>query len=165
MKSMNVRKTLVSALLIGSMTVTACAMADPQGAHGPYGMSSGMMGGFNMDLNMMSGYGSGYNMGSGMMGSFVARSDLNLTAEQRSKIGKIQEDVRHMHWDLMGKIQDEQVQMTEQFNSDKPDDAALSKSYRKVSELRHQMFDLSLSARSQIDAVLTKDQREKQKHG
>ena len=41
----------------------------------------------------------------------------------------------------------------------------MSKSYRKMSEFRHQMFDLSLSARKQIDAVLTKEQREKQRPG
>jgi len=53
--------------------------------------------------------------------------------------------------------------MNEQFSAQTRDDAALSKSYRKMSDLRHQMFDLSLSAQKQIDAVLTKEQREKLK--
>jgi len=65
----------------------------------------------------------------------------------------------------MGQMQDEQAQMNEQYYSDNRDDAALSKSYRKMSELRHQMFDLSLSVQKQIDAVLTRQQREKQKRG
>ena len=65
----------------------------------------------------------------------------------------------------MGKMQDEQSQMNEQYYSDQRDDATLSKSYRKMSDLRHQMFDLSLSAQTQIDAVLTKEQREKLKRG
>jgi Spy/CpxP family protein refolding chaperone len=99
------------------------------------------------------------------MGNYAPRADLNLTTEQRSKIGKIQESVRRKHWDLMGKMQDEQAQMNEQYNSDNRDDAAISKSFRKISEFRHEMFDLSLSAQSQIDAVLTKEQREKQRHG
>ncbi len=34
-----------------------------------------------------------------------------------------------------------------------------------MSELRQQMFDLSLSAQKQIDAVLTKEQRDKMKRG
>ena len=42
----------------------------------------------------------------------------------------------------MGKMQDERSQMNEQYNADPRDDAALSKSYRKMSELRQQMFDL-----------------------
>ena len=81
-------------------------------------------------------------MGSGMMGGYGSRADLHLTSEQRSKIAKIQDDVRRKHWDLMGKMQDERSQMNEQYNADPRDDAALSKSYRKMSELRQQMFDL-----------------------
>ena len=53
----------------------------------------------------------------------------------------------------------------QQCDSDQRDDAPLSKSYRNISELRHQMFDLSLSARRQIDSVLTKEEREKLGHG
>lgn len=97
--------------------------------------------------------------------SLVRRADLKLTAEQRGKIAKIQNDVRRKHLELMGKMQDEQAQMGEQYNSVQRDDAALSKSYRNMSELRHQMFDLSLSARKQNDAVPTRDQRDKVKHG
>ena len=123
------------------------------------------MGGYGMGPGMMDGQGRGYGMGSGMMGGYGSRADLNLTAEQRGKIAKIQNDVRRKHWELMGKMQDEQSQMSEQYYSDQRDDAALSKSYRKMSELRHQMFDLSLSARRQIDAVLTTEQRDKIKHG
>lgn len=170
MKLINLRKTFCTALLIGGTIVASSAIADqPQGAYGPYGMGAGMMGGYGssygMGPGMMGDYGSGYGMGPGMMGNYAPRSDLNLTVEQRSKIGKIQESVRRKHWDLMGKMQDEQAQMNEQYNSDKRDDAAISKSFRKMSEFRHEMFDLSLSAQSQIDAVLTKEQREKQRHG
>jgi len=185
MKSMNLRKTLSAAVLIGGTVMAASALADPpQGAYGPgYGMGPGMMGGYGPGYGtgpgmmggygpgygtgpgMMGGYGPDYGMSSGMMGGYLSRSDLNLTAEQRSKIAKIQNDVRRKHWELMGKMQDEQAQMNEQYYSDQRDDAALSKSYRKMSDLRHEMFDLSLSAQKQIDAVLTKQQRDKLKGG
>ena len=36
---------------------------------------------------------------------------------------------------------------------------------QEVTRLRQQMFDLSLSARRQIDAVLTQEQRDKLKRG
>jgi len=185
MKRMNLRKTLSAAVLIGGTVMAASALADPpQGAYGPgYGMGPGMMGGYGPGYGtgpgmmggygpgygtgpgMMGGYGPDYGMSSGMMGGYLSRSDLNLTAEQRSKIAKIQNDVRRKHWELMGKMQDEQAQMNEQYYSDQRDDAALSKSYRKMSDLRHEMFDLSLSAQKQIDAVLTKEQRDKLKGG
>lgn len=167
MKHMNLRKALGVGILMGGTVVAAGANANPpHGNFGPdYGMGPGMMGGYGMGPGMMGGQGSGYGMGPGMMDGYASRADLNLTAEQRSKIAKIRNDVRRKHWDLMGKMQDEQAQMNEQYNSDLRDDAPLSKSYREMSELRQQMFDLSLSARRQIDAVLTQEQRDKLKRG
>jgi len=162
MKRMNLRKTLSAAALIGATTVGASALADPP--QGAYGMGPGMMGGM-MGAGMMGGHGAGYSMGPGMMSGYGPEADLNLTAEQRGKIAKIRDDARRKQWDLMGKMHDERSQMNELYYSDKRDDNALSKSYRKMSELRNQMFDLSLSARKQIDAVLTQEQRDKLKRG
>jgi len=148
MTHMNLRKTFSAAALIGATLLTANAMADP--AQGPYyqgyGMGSGMMG--------------GYGMGPGMMGGYGFGAALNLTAEQRSQITKIQNELRQKHWELMGKMQDEQFQMRELYASDNRDDAALSNSFRKMSELRQEMFDQLLSAQKQVDAVLTKEQRD-----
>ncbi len=178
MKSMNLRKSLGAAVLIGGTIVGASALADPPqdayghgygmggGMMGSYGMGGdGMMGGYGTGPGMIGGQGRGYGMGAGMMSGYGSRADLHLTAEQRSKVAKIQDDVRRKHWDLMGKMQDEQSQMNEQYNADPRDDAALSKSYRKMSELRQQMFDLSLAAQKQMDTVLTAEQREKLKRG
>ena len=171
MKRMNLRKTFSGAALIGAMIVATTALADPpQGGYGPgYGMGPGMMGsygqGYGVGPGMMGGYGPDYGMVPGVMGGYGTGADLNLSAEQRSKIAKIQNDVRRKHWEIMGKMQDEQALMNEQYYSDQRDDAALSKSYRKMSDLRQQMFDLSLSAQKQIDAVLTKEQRDKMKRG
>src|SRR4026209_2648555 len=121
MKSMNLRSTLSCAALIGTMIMTTTALADPpQGGYGPgYGMGPGMMGnfgpGYNMGPGMMGGFGPDYGMGSGTLGGHATRSDLNLGAEQRSKIAKIQNDVRRKHWEIMGQMQDEQALMNEQF--------------------------------------------------
>ncbi len=173
MKRMNIRKTLGAAVLIAGTVVGASALADPpQDAYGHgcgmggYGMGGdGMMGGYGMGPGMMDGQGRGLGMGSGMMGGYGGQADLHLTAEQRSKIAKIQDNVRRKHWDLMGKMQDEQSQIREQFNAEPRDDAALGKSYRKMLELRQQMFESSLAAQKEMDAVLTAEQREKMRHG
>ena len=186
MKHINLRKTLSIATLVSATFVGANALADPpQGAYGQgcgmgpgmmgSGMASGMMGSGMMGPGMMGGQGSGYGMGPGMMGGsgrgpgmmggYGPAADLNLTAEQRGKISKIRNDARRKRWDLMGKMQDERSQMQELYSLDKRDDAALSKSYRAMSELRNQMFDLSLSAQKQIDAVLTQEQSDKLKRG
>jgi len=75
-------------------------------------------------------------------------------------VGKIQNDTRSKQWEFMGKIHEEQNRLFDLSNADTPDDAAISKSYKKLSELRQQMFDNSLAARKQIDGVLSKEQRE-----
>ena len=154
MKRINPRMLLGAALFMGGATVAASALADPAPSANPpgpgYGAASGMMNPAFCPA-----------MGSDMTGGFVARADLNLTAEQRRRIAKIEANLRHAHWDLMGKIQDQESQMNEQFNSEQRDDAALSKSFRNISDLRNQMFDLSLHAETEVDAVLTEEQRAK----
>jgi Spy/CpxP family protein refolding chaperone len=186
MKYMNLRKTASIVILMCGATAAANALADPPGdgyGHG-FGMGSSMMGGYGMPSDgMMCGYGmssggmmGGYDMRGGtMMGGYGvidgdgnghgSRVDLHLTSEQRGKIGKIQEGVRRQHWNLMGKMQDEQSQMNERYNADPRDDAALGKSYRKMSDLRQEMFELSLAAQKQMDGVLTAEQRDKMKRG
>ena len=152
MKRNNPRMLLGAALFVGGATAAVHALADPApGAIPPdYSAASAMM-----DPAYCAG------IGSDMTGGFVPRPDLNLTAEQRRRIAKIEASLRHAHWDLMGKIQDQESQMSEQFNLEPRNDAALSKSYRNISDLRNQMFDLSLHTETEIDAVLTEEQRAK----
>ena len=182
MKRMNLRKSLRAAVLMSGALLGTSALAEPP--HGAYGSGYGMGGmmpgygpGYGMGAGTMGGYGggAGYGMGPEMMGGYGAdygmtrrydrESALDLNAEQRGKITKIRDDVRRKHWALMGEMQDEQSQMNDQYRSDARDDAALSAGYRRMSELRQQMYDLSLSAQRQIDTVLTKEQREKMRHG
>lgn len=140
------------------------------GGYGPgmmygYGMGPGMMygygPGYGMGPGMMWGYGHGYGMGPGMMWGYGpgygggAGPALNLSDEQRSKIGKIQEDLWRKQWELMGKMQEEYAR-----GSDADDDAAAQKTYKNIADLRQKMFNNSLAARKQMDAVLTKEQRE-----
>ncbi len=148
MTHMILRKALGAAALIGASLVAANAMADPtqEMYYQGYGMGPGMMG--------------GYGMGPGMMGGYGLGAALDLTAEQRGQIAKIWDELRQKHWEQMGKMQSEQLKMRELFATNGSDDAALSKAFRQMSELRQEMFDQMLSARKQVDAVLTKEQRE-----
>lgn len=176
MTHMILRKALGAAALIGASLAAANAMADPtqEMYYQGYGMGPGMMGGYGMGqgmgygmaLGMMRGYGmgpgmmGGYGMGPGMMGGYGLGAALDLTAEQRGQIAKIWDELRQKHWEQMGKMQSEQLKMRELFATNGSDDAALSKAFRQMSELRQEMFDQMLSARKQVDAVLTKEQRE-----
>lgn len=93
MKRMNLRKTMSAMVLIGATMMAASAMADqPQGAYG-----------HAMMVAYGQGYGQnqGYGMGARMMGDYGSQFNVNLSAEQRGKIAKTQEDARRKQWELM----------------------------------------------------------------
>jgi len=85
---------------------------------------------------------------------------LNFTDDQREKITKIQEGLSTKHWDLMGKTQEQQFQIRGLLASGKADDAAIGKAYKNLEKLRQQMWASGADAQKQMDAVLTKSQRE-----
>jgi Spy/CpxP family protein refolding chaperone len=140
--------------------------APPYGGWGPgYGMGPGMMGGYGM--GMMGGYGmgpgmmGGYGMGPGMMGGCGPQGIPDLTAEQRSKINKIQDDTRKKHWELMGQMMDEQARLRDLYDAPKQDSAAISNSQKKINELQRRMYESSADAHKRMEGVLSKEQKEK----
>jgi protein CpxP len=118
------------------------------------GMGPGMMG-QGMGPGMMSGM-----MGPGMMYGADRYASLDLSAEQRSKISAIQEQLWRKRWDLMGKMHEERYHMHRLMSGAVTDDAAARKAYQAMADARKQMFDAMLDARKHIDALLTKEQRE-----
>jgi Spy/CpxP family protein refolding chaperone len=138
------------------------------GMMGGYGMGPGMMGGYGMGPGMMGGYGmgmgmGGYGMGPGMMGGYgMGPHGLSdLSAEQRTKITKIQDETRKKHWDLMGQAMDEQARLRDMYDAPKRDTAAISNAHKKISELQRRMYETSADAHKRMEAVLTKEQQEK----
>jgi protein CpxP len=118
------------------------------------GMGPGMMG-QGMGPGMMSGM-----MGPGMMYGADRYASLDLSAEQRSKISAIQEQLWRKRWDLMGKMHEERYHMHRLMSGAVTDDAAARKAYQAMADAHKQMFDAMLDARKHIDALLTKEQRE-----
>lgn len=127
------------------------------------GMGPGMMGGYG-------GYGGyrGYGgMGPGMMGGYGRYggygwgSELGLSQEQLAKINRIHDDTRRAHWALMGQIMDQQAKLRDLYEAPQRDNAAIEKAEKDFAQLRQQMYDASIAAHRQIEAVLTKEQRDK----
>jgi Spy/CpxP family protein refolding chaperone len=173
MKSfLRISSVVMAASLFG--VVSNLAAADPpsdwpnnmgpgmMGGYGPgYGMGPGMMGGYGPGYGgMMGGYGPGYGMGPGMRGWGNYR-DLNLSAEQESKITQIRQEMRVKQWPLMGQMMDAQDRLQELYDADKQDSAAIDKQYKVVDVLRRQMVDNAVDAHNRINNILTKEQREK----
>ncbi|MGE5102601.1 MAG: Spy/CpxP family protein refolding chaperone [Deltaproteobacteria bacterium] len=121
------------------------------GMMGDYG--PGMMGGYGP--GMMGGYGRGMMPGYG--GSL---SQFDLTADQQEKIEKIREDARERNWTTMGQLRTEQFKLRSLYRAEKPDPDAVAEQQKKVDDLRRQLIKARVEAHNEMQAVLTKEQRE-----
>jgi Spy/CpxP family protein refolding chaperone/mono/diheme cytochrome c family protein len=143
------------------------------GTSGGYGMGPGMMGGMggmgmmdDSDMPMMGNdmgcgmygmRGGGYGMGMMGAGAFGA---LDLTADQRTKINKIQDELRKQHWALMGKMMDEQAKLRDLYDEEKPDAKKIGAVSDSMHGLRKQMIESRIDAYNRMREILTKEQRE-----
>jgi Spy/CpxP family protein refolding chaperone len=154
---MNLKSVLAAAATTVALTGSAVAQ--------PYGMGPGMMGGYGgygMGPGMMGGVG-GYGMGPGMMYGYAndAYAGLDLTPEQQKAIAGIQEQAAKSMWQLMGTMHGQGYHMQGMFGPGPLDEAAARKAFQTMTETQKAMFELQLDTRRKIDAVLTKEQREK----
>ena len=144
------------------------------GMMGGYGMGPGMMGGYGMGPGMMGGYGmgpgmmGGYGMGPGMMGGYGYGGPYSggpdLTKEQAEKIDKIRDDLAKKEAPLMQQIFEERRKLQDMYSSG-ADPAALDQAYRKTTDLERQVFNARADAQKRMNAVLTKQQRERMQRG
>lgn len=162
------RKALVGAAIAMTGFALPALAQMPMGPGmmgGGYGMGPGMMmgGGYGMGPGMMMG---GGGMGPGMMGGgYGSLAALNLTDDQRAKIGEIRKDVWGKQRAAMQAMHAQADQMHESFDPSKSDDAAALKAFDAMAAAHKQMFQANLEARKQIDAVLTPEQREQWRRG
>ena len=94
-----------------------------------------------------------------------AAGQLDLTDDQREKITKIHEALATKHWELMGKMQEQRFVFRDMLASGKADDAAIGRAFKRMEELRQQMRGAGADAQKQVDAVLTKEQRDQLQRG
>ena len=144
----------------------ACDMMGPgMGMMGGYDSGNGMMGpGMGMMGGMM---GSGMGMGSGMMGGYGMGMSgagplaiLDLSDEQRTKIDQILAAQRKQHRTIMIQMFDEQDKLRELYSAETPDPKKVGAVYGAISKLQQQMIESHVQANNDMQAVLTKEQRE-----
>jgi Spy/CpxP family protein refolding chaperone len=156
------------AIALAAITVNAQPRGGWDGEVG-YGMGAGYPMGYGAHMGDGAGPGA-YGMGPGMMygergmgpgasGAYGAGcpwgTELKLTDEQRTKIADIRQDLRSKQWELMGKIRQEFARRAQA-----SDDDAAAKADDQIGQLQQQMLANATAARKQMDAVLTKDQRQ-----
>lgn len=154
------RMFLASALVLAA----GIAVAQP----GPDFRGPGMMGGFGPGYGagpgMMGGWGHGYGMGPGMMGGYGAGPALwmlDLSAEQRAELAKIQDEARSRQWEIAGRMHDEMAKYPESMGAQgRRDRADVLAAYDRMAALRRQRVEIALDTAERTDKVLTPEQRE-----
>lgn len=97
-----------------------------------------------------------------MMGWYFDESyaGFDLSPEQRQKIAEIWQRTAKGQWQLMGSMHQQGYHMYGVSGPGAPDEAAARKAFQSMSDTQKAMFEIRLEARKQVDAVLTKEQRE-----
>lgn len=117
------------------------------------GMMGGHMGG--MMGGMMGGHGAGM-MGAPHMHMIMS---LDLNDDQRSKINKLSDELRHNHWATKGLIMDESAKLRDLYAADKRDPSAIGKEYQKIFDLQRQMIEATITTQNRVEELLTPEQR------
>lgn len=117
-------------------------------------MGSGMGGAGMGGAGMMDGYGCG-------VGHVGWDPGLKLSHDQQTRMNAIVGQSRKARWLLMGKMLDEQSTLRGLYASPKRDQAAIDASYATMRDLRKQMYAISADEHKRIDALLTREQRER----
>ena len=102
--------------------------------------------------------------GMGMMGSGGMMGHpamLGLSADQQTKLRRIQRETRRQHWANMGKLMDAQEDLQELLAADKPDAAAIGRAYARVVELERPIAEAHRRAMNEMRALLTDEQKER----
>ncbi len=121
--------------------------------HG-FGMMGGGYGFGGVDGGMMEAL-----MGGGLFGGLDG--GLGLTPEQRTQVAALLQDFRRDRWDAMGEIMDEAANLQLLLAAPVPDAAAIAASRDRLAQLRAHQLEAQLTLRSQIEALLTPEQRER----
>jgi Spy/CpxP family protein refolding chaperone len=148
------KKIVLAGLTVLSLTAPAAFAQQGYYPCQGYGcgmmMGPGMMGGYGMGPGMMGGYGYG--------GPYSGGPDL--TKEQAEKIDKIRDDLAKKEAPLMRQLFEEKRKLQDMYSSG-ADPTALDQAYRKTTDIERQVFDARADAQKRMNAVLTKEQRER----
>lgn len=177
---MKMKANIVAVLLLSAGVLPLQTQADSPwmwGGQGQGGGGCGMMGPGMMGPGMMMGSGMGFGRGWGhmmggpgmmmggpgmMMGGFGM---LDLTDKQIDQLNDIQTKLQKDHWQLMGKMIDEQANVRKAWSGDKPDPKKVGAAYSKLFELRRQAIEDRVAAMNKMYDTLTDEQREQLKSG
>ena len=136
-------------MMMGGGGIGYGGMGQMMGGNGMMGMGS-MMGGYGM-------------MGMGGMMSGYAM--LDLSSKQWDQLNDLQIKLQKQHWQLMGKMIDQQDDVRKAWNAAKPDPKKVGAAYAKLFELQRQAIEERVAIMNKMYDQLTDKQREQLKSG
>ena len=118
------------------------------------GQGAGMM--CDHKGGMMGGHDAGMMMGSNHMHMIMS---LDLNDDQRSRINKLSDELKHNNWTTKGLIMDESAKLRDLYAADKRDPSAIGKEYQKIFDLQRKMIEATVTTQNRIEEILTPEQR------
>lgn len=131
------------------------------------GMKCDHKGGMKCDHmgGMMGGDGTGgmCDHKGGMMGGHPSHMrmvmSLDLNEDQRSKINKLSDELKHNNWATKGLIMDESAKLRDLYAADKRNPSDIGKVYQKIFDLKRKMIEARITTQNRIEEILTPEQR------
>jgi Spy/CpxP family protein refolding chaperone len=129
--------------------------------HGGMGPGMGMMG--DCPMGMMGG---GMGPGMGMMGGGMGpMAMLDLSDAQTAQLKKIQTESKQKQRTLMRQMWEEQDKMSDLYDAEKRDPAAIGKAYGKLADLQRQALEARIEMENKMAEVLTQEQKAQMRRG
>jgi Spy/CpxP family protein refolding chaperone len=101
--------------------------------------------------------------GRGKAGMLGPLAMLDLNPDQRTRINRIELDLRKQIWALRGKTFDAQAQLQDLYSADRPDPKKIGALYAQIFDVRRQMAEATIDAMNRARDVLNKEQQAKLK--
>ena len=139
------------------------------------GSGQGMFGGYGKDSRNDNGYGPGTNGGrrDAPLAPDANRSEalgdrdlgplnqLDLSRQQLGAINVINEELRDRQSNLSRRLAAEQEKLRALYDAPERDRSKIEKEYRRIDQLRREMFESSVNAQDRIEAQLSAPQRQR----
>ena len=167
-------RTLRHTVILASVLAVPVAVAEADTGTGPGpGQTQEMMQqrgnyGMGMGPGMMGGSGM-MGMGAGMMGGGMGMMGmgpigmLDLSADQRARLNKLQDEHRRKDWEIAGKIMDEQARLRDLYDTDTLDAKKIGAVYGNIARLQQQVVEANVELYSPRQAGLSRVQHEQLK--
>lgn len=141
---------VLAAATLGVLGFAAQALANPPG-----GGMHGMMGGDGpMTGGMMQSVGKGP-----ARPQFESLWQLELSDEQRKKINAIHDGLHKKHWELMGRMHEQQIKLRDLYEVELYDAKKIGAAYGEMGKLRAQMVEAEVDALNRAVVLLTAEQK------